>query len=287
MHHHQQSQTNWNLFAFFFAAQLWFSLYSYANLCRARMGVIYISEIIINQYREDAKIPINSRNSQKYWNKAKAWHDRFNCYFLLSPAPASHSPEIKKNQLNLKLNERKEKKRNQTILSTSFGRDYNKCRSQCIASGVVRNFSSFIQIGRTQITLFKVLLSFFPWKQVPPNMCAPVSWHRKYSVFFDLVCFELRRSQNLSHDLVSSTDLIFFSDIFLRSSVLRNRLWEFPAQSTTTVCFVGVKQFVGLSISGQNLSSRVFNERLWNKEYPRSIDNLMMCRRGPNQKTQF
>lgn len=104
----------------------------------------------------------------------------------------------------------KKKKRNQTILSTSFGRDYNKCRSQCIASGVVRNFSSFIQIGRTQITLFKVLLSFFPWKQVPPNMCAPVSWHRKYSVFFDLVCFELRRSQNLSHDLVSSTDLIFF-----------------------------------------------------------------------------
>lgn len=111
----------------------------------------------------------------------------------------------KKNQLNLKLNERKEKKRNQTILSTSFGRDYNKCRSQCIATGVVRNFSSFIQIGRTQITLFKVLLSFFPWKQVP-NMCAPVSWHRKHSVFFDLVCFELRRSQNLSHDLVSSTD---------------------------------------------------------------------------------
>lgn len=75
----------------------------------------------------------------------------------------------KKNQLNLKLNERKEK-RNQTILSISLGRDYNKCRSHAYSDvdEVVRNAlalsRALFKSKQTKSLRLKVALSFFPWK---------------------------------------------------------------------------------------------------------------------------
>lgn len=128
-------------------------------------------------------------------NRAMAWRDRFNCYFLVSHSLESFT--FTRKRINWNVNWKK--KEIKQFWTAFLRRDYNKCRSHTRSFRSVVEFSLFHYSNSTaafraehkkknHFTSIRLCLSLFPWKQVPPPKCTCFGAQEVFSVFLLWSC---------------------------------------------------------------------------------------------------